>query len=804
MPAQVPIQDALIGLEFGHYRILEKIGSGGMGVVYRARDFHLDRDVALKLLHPGTIGDETARHRFRNEALALSKLNHPNIATIHDFDTQRDTDFLVMEYIAGRPLSARIAAGHLPESDLLPLALQLVEGLVAAHEHSVIHRDLKPANLLISGDNRLKILDFGLARFRLPVAESVTQSRLESQAMAGTFPYMAPEQLLGGDLDGRTDLYATGLILYEMATGQRAFAELSSGKLLDAMLHRPPVPPRQLNPKISRELERIISKCLEKSPVDRYQSARDLAVDLRRLQRDSTAEFIDSTPAGPDLARTLFRKKSFLAMLATILLLTAVGAILSRVGLRDILPHVLNRAPQVQSIAVLPLANLSGDPEREFFADGVTEELITQLGKSTGLRVISRQSVMQFKHTSLPLSEIARKLEVDAIVEGSVLQAGNRVRVTARLVPASSEKPLWAEQYDRDLRDILTVQAEVTQAIAAEIKLTLSPEEKARLAAPRPVNPEAYEAYLKGRAYWFQVSKPGYEEAEHYFQLALEKDPNYALAYSGLADVWLMRTDTGYLAASEVLDKAKAYAVKALELDPSLAEAHVSLANISLGLDHDQSAAEEHFRRAIQVNPSSAIAHFMYADFLISLHRNGEWDVEIHKCLALDPMYYFWRAFYGWHLIYLGRYDEAIENLQNVLTSNPNFSSAHMGLWGAYFKKHMDKEAYVEAVRFFEVLNDREAVEALHGGFAAGGYREAMKRAGDVLAARSEHSHVAGIRIARLYAHAHQNDLALAWLKRAVDANETPTSHLAVAWDWDALRPDPRFQELLRRLNLPQ
>jgi serine/threonine protein kinase/tetratricopeptide (TPR) repeat protein len=796
--------DSLIGLELSHYRIIEKIGSGGMGVVYLARDTHLDRDVALKLLHLGTISDESARHRFHNEAHALSKLNHPNIATIHDFDTQRGTDFLVMEYIPGSPLSTRLAAGPLPESELLALALQLVEGLIAAHNHSVIHRDLKPANLLITNDGRLKILDFGLAKLRLPVTESVTQSQLESHSIAGTFPYMAPEQLLGGDLDGRTDLYATGLILYEMATGQRPFAELPSGKLLDAILHRPPIPPRQLNSKLSFGLEHIISKCLEKNPAERYQSAKELAVDLRHLQRDSSAETVPFSIPPPAPARSFLRSKSFFAFLATLLLLSSLATAFFLHRYRGLFSSFLSDAPRIQSIAVLPLTNLSGDPDREFFADGVTEELITQLGKSTGLRVISRQSVMQFKHTSLPLSEIARKLDVDAVVEGSVLQSGNRVRVTARLVPASTEKPLWAEQYDRDLRDILTLQAEVTQAIAGEIKLKLSPEEKARLASPRPVNPEAYEAYLKGRFYWFQVSKPGFEEAERYFRLALEKDPNYALAYSGLADVWLMRTDTGYLAPSEVLDKAKAYALKALELDPSLAEPHVSLANISLDLDHDWAAAERHFKRAIQVNPNSAIAHFMYADFLICLHRNAEWDVELHKCLALDPMYYFWRTFYGWHLIYLGRYDEAIENLQNVLSSNPNFSSAHMGLWGAYFKKHMDKEAYAEAVRFFQVLDDQEAVDALKAGFVAAGYREAMKRAGDVLAARSQRTHVSGVRIARLYAHAGQNDLALTWLKKAVDTNETPTLHLAVAWDWDALRPDSRFQDLLRRLNLPQ
>ncbi|HXX99744.1 MAG TPA: protein kinase [Candidatus Limnocylindrales bacterium] len=804
MPPQVPAQDPLIGLEFGHYRIESKVGSGGMGVVYLARDSHLDRHVAIKLLHPGTIADDSARHRFHNEARALSKLNHPNIATIHDFDSQGGTDFLVMEFIPGKPLSNRLATGPLPESALLPLALQLTEGLIAAHDHAIIHRDLKPANLVLTDDGRLKILDFGLARLRVPLAESVTQSELETHSLAGTFPYMAPEQLLGGDLDARTDLYSTGLILYEMATGQRPFSELPSSKIFDAILHRAPLPPHQLNPKLSSELETIITKCLEKDPARRYQSARELAVDLRRLQRDSSADtLVFDRPRGTPI-RSLLRNKLFLASLAALFLLAILATTFFLLGARNPLRALFLGSSRIQSIAVLPLANLSGDPEREFFADGVTEELITQLGKSTNLRVISRQSVMQFKHTSLPLSEIARKLDVDAVVEGSVLQSGNRVRVTARLVPASTEKPVWSEQYDRDLRDVLTLQAEVTQAIAGEIKLKLSPEESARLSVSRPVNPEAYEAYLKGRFFWYQISKTSNEEAGRYFQLALEKDPNNALAYSGLADVWLMRTDSGYALPSEVLEKAKAYALKAVKLDPSLAEPYVSLANITIDLDHDWAAGERFFQRAIQANPSSAIAHFMYADALICRHRVADWEIEIQRTLALDPLYFFWRTFYGWQLTYLGGYDEAIQVLQAALVSKPDFSSAHLGLWVAYFKKNMNNEAFASAVHFFEDLNDRETVNALHSGFAAGGYREAMKRGGDVLAARAQHSHVSAVRIARLYAHAGENDVALTWLEKAVSANETPTTHLAVARDWDALRPDPRFQVLLRRLNLPQ
>jgi Tfp pilus assembly protein PilF len=435
----------------------------------------------------------------------------------------------------------------------------------------------------------------------------------------------------------------------------------------------------------------------------------------------------------------------------------------------------------------------------------MTEELITQLGKVTSARVISRQSVMQFKGTKMPLGEIAQKLGVDAVVEGSVLRSGNRVRVTARLVDAAAEKPVWTEEYERDLRDVLTLQDEVTHAIATEIRTKINPQEQAHPPTPRPVNPEAYEAYLKGRFEWYKITKQGNENAERYFHLALEKDPNYALAYSGLADVWLMRTDSGYAAPSETIPQAKAAVLKALQLDDTLSEAYVSLANIETGYDRDPASAEQHFRRAIELNPSSADAHFMYADYLISHKRNQEWQAEIQQAMSLDPMSSFLRCFYGWHLIYLGRYDEAIDLLQKVAATQPNFSSVHLGLWGAYYRKHMDKEALEEAVRFYELLPDYEEVAAaLKTGYQQSGYRAGMKRGADALAERAKHSHVAGIKIARLYAHAGDKDRAVFWLQKAYEAREIPLTHLAVAWDWDQLRPDPRFQDLLRRMNLPQ
>lgn len=792
------------GATLGHYQVLEKIGAGGMGEVFRAHDRHLDRDVAIKVLPPGTLDDESARKRFHREALTLSKVNHPNIATIHDFDTEEGSDFLVMEFIPGISLNRRLALRPLPEKEVLSLGIQLADGLAAAHEHGIVHCDLKPGNLILTGDGRLKILDFGLARFRRQLADAdETQSTLLGERLSGTLLYMAPEQLLGEHIDTRTDIHAAGLVLHEMATGKRAFAESPSGQLIGAILRHPPLPLRQLNHKLSPELERIVSKCLEKDPANRYQSAKELAVDLRRLEREAqSGHTAGAAPAGPIPSPVRLSRKAMLAVLAIASALALV-MVLVFPRLREWQGQRSGSLPRFQALAVLPLVNLSGDPARDYFADGMTEELITQLGKVTSARVISRQSVMQFKGTKMPLAEIAQKLKVDAIVEGSVLQSGSRIRVTARLVDAAAEKPVWTDEYERDLRDVLSLQGELTSAIAAEIRVKLTPQAQARLANPRSVNPEAYEAYLRGRFEWYKISKQGLEDAQRYFRLALEKDPNYALAYAGLADVWLMLADSGYTSPSETIPNAKASALKALELDDTLSEAHVSLANIETGYEKDWPAAERNFKRAIELNPSSADAHFMYADYLISLGRNQEWQTEIQHALNLDPMNFFPRCFYGWHLIYLGRYDEAIDLLQKVLAAQPNFSSAHLGLWGAYYKKHMQKEALQEAVKFFEALNDQETVAALNSGYQKAGYSEGMKRAADTLAARAQHSHVAGVRIARLYAHAGDADQALLWLQKAYDAKETPLVHLAVAWDWDQLRSDPRFQDLLRHMGLP-
>jgi TolB-like protein/DNA-binding winged helix-turn-helix (wHTH) protein len=459
--------------------------------------------------------------------------------------------------------------------------------------------------------------------------------------------------------------------------------------------------------------------------------------------------------------------------------------------------------PPIRSLAVLPLSNLTGDPQQDYFVDGMTDALITDLAKIRTVKVISRTSVMRYKGTNKALPEIAQALGVDGILEGSVQRSGGRVRITAQLIRAATDTHLWAESYERDSRDVLTLQAEVARAVAREINVALTPEESTHLSRARRVNPEAYEAYLKGQSHWYWLSREHLNTALEYFELALQKDPNYARSYVGVGNVWLVRGDSGFMPPSEAMPKAKAAISEALALDDTLSDAHVALANIMALYDHDWSAAEREFRRAVDLNPNNAEGHFMYADFLISMKRVDEWSTEIHRTLDLDPFNPFFQCFYGWQLIYVQRYDEAIAQLSKVLATQPDFSSAHMGLWGAYYKKGMNDEALAEAVKFFVVLHDHEVADALTRGYAEGGYARAMHLGAEVLAARSKRTHVPAVRIARLYAHAGDKDEVLRWLHKAYDERETPLLHLGVAGDWDLLRTDPRFHDLLRGMRFP-
>ncbi len=784
----------MIGQTLGHYRILEKVGAGGMGVVYRARDEQLDRDVAVKVLPPGTLSDDTTRRHFRKEAMALARLNHPNIETVYEFGTQDGMDFLVMEYVPGKTLADRLTRGTLPEKEVVALGIQIAAGLEEAHERGIVHRDLKPANIAITAKGRAKILDFGLAKLLRPVSEGTTEFFTDSQAAAGTLPYMPPEQLMGDLVDARADIYTIGAVLYEMATDRRAFPEELTSRLMDAILHQPPVTPRALNPRISTALETIILKCLDKDPDRRYQSAKELLVDLQRLASPSSSY---PPPPRPSVWGRVARMTAYGA---AGLLTLAVGLIAMNVGgLRDRLMG-RTRPAQIRSIAVLPLGNLSGDPREDYFADGMTEALITELAQIGGLRVISRTSVMVYKGAKKPLPQIARELQVDAVVDGSVQRSGDKVRINADLIEASTDRHLWAKSYERDLRDILTLQSAVARAIAEEVQIKLTPAEQARLIKSRQVNPEAFEAYLAGRFYWNKRTAEGLEKSITYFQRAISKDPNYALAYAGLADSYHVLPELSAIPVEVAFPKARSAALKALAIDDSLGEAHSALANVKEDYDWDWKGAEEEYKRAIELSPGQVLAHASYSNLLLELGRLPEALSEARVAQQLDPLSAMANDNLSAVLYYAGQYDQAVEQCRKTLDIDPLSPQAHRHLGQVYVQKQFYGEAVSELKKAMELSRgSTEAIAELGYVFGVSGKKDDARH---VLLELKSATDASAYRLAIVYVGLAEKEKALEALKEAVNRRSPGVVHLKVSPLFQELRSDERFQELLIYMGL--
>ncbi len=789
----------MIGQTLSHYRILEKIGVGGMGEVYLARDERLERDVAVKLLPQSELVDPSARKRLRKEAAALSKLNHPNIETLLDFESVEGLEFLVVEYVAGVTLSELLGRDPMPEKEIARLGMQLASGLAAAHAQKIVHRDLKPSNLRITPDGRLKILDFGIAKVLKPQheitgMETTTDSGTGREAAVGTLPYMAPEQLQSDPADARTDIFAAGGVLYEMATGQRPFREEIASRLIDAILHQPVVPPRAFNGRISPELERIIVKCLEKGPENRYQSAQELEVDLRQLAVPRTT----SPLPPPHQAHSRWKMGGVAGALAFVL---AAGLLLLNAGgLRDRLLGMGGHA-QIASLAVLPLENLSGNPDQDYFADGMTDQLITDLGQIKALRVISRISIMQYKAVKKPLPEVARALHVDAIVEGTVLRAGDQVRINAQLIYAPTDKQLWTKSYERDLIDVLKLQGDVASAIANEVRIAVTQQEREHLAGAPPVVPAAYEAYLRGRYEWYKGTEHDWLKARQYFEKAAQLDPNYAPAYAGLADYYWL---TDELPPAIKMPKAKEYALKAVGIAPNLAEAHTALGEVRFMEDWNWPEAEREFKRALELDTGSLEAHLRYADYLSEMGRADEALAEAHRAQGLDPLSISTQVMIGWTFYYARRYDEAIKECQKVVDLEPNSVNAHDCLGLSYLAKKMYQNATGECQKAASLSgNDLNRTVGLARAYALA---RNQTQANDVLKewqARAHGGYVPPSFFAQVYVALGQGKQGLAWLKKAYQERDPYLTRIKVDPAFDPIRSEPAFRDLIQRLGLP-
>jgi serine/threonine protein kinase len=781
----------MIGQTLGHYLLIEKIGAGGMGVVYKARDERLDRDVAVKVLPAGALADDEARTRFRKEALALSRLNHPNVATIHDFNTEGGVDFLAMEYISGVTL-AEMQTGGLPEAEVVRLGRQAAEALDAAHEQGLIHRDLKPGNIMVTAKGLVKLLDFGLAKLLRPSGPvDKTLTFAASESFSGTLAYMSPEQLEGRPADQRTDIHALGIILYELATGKRLFAQEAPSQIVEAILHGKAEIPAMLDPGLSEGLERIIFKCLEKQPADRYASARELIADLGRLESGDLAG-LTAGKTSRRSARSLWRRPVPLAA-ASALTLAALLFGLNVGGLRGLVAG-RSKAPGVQSLAVLPLKNLSQAPDQDYFAEGITDSLITELGQVGSLRIISSTSVGQYKKTDKSLPQIAKELNVGLIVEGSVQRSGDRVKIMAKLIRPSDEKQLWGKSFERNVGDVLALQSEMAGDITREIGIRLSEETSLQLAKRRTVDPRALDAYLKGV----------YSGDTENFAQAIRIDPDFALAYTKLASAFFYSGLFGDIPPREAFSKMKAAALKALEKDDTLGEAHGFLAVAYLHNDLNWADAEKEFKRAFVLNPSLAQIHHLYAHYLMAMNRIDESLSEVKMAEALDPFSWDKSQCFGWHCLFAKGYDDAVMMALDGVRADPKNSWAHVILGWAYEQKSMIPEAIAELQAALTLWKDNSLPLAglAHAYAASGRTKEAREILGKLLE-MSKRTYVPAYDIAVVYEGLGDDAQAFEWLTKAYDERSGFLVYIKCDRRFDRIRSDPRFESLIQRVGLP-
>ena len=829
-------KESMLGQMIGHYEIVSQLGAGGMGEVYLAKDTKLDRKVALKILPSQLAADRSRMQRFVQEAKAASALNHPNILTIYEIGEVDDQRFIATEFIDGMTLRERLSS-PLDIEDALDIAIQTSSALAAAHKVHIIHRDIKPENIMIRAEDQLaKVLDFGLAKITQQRPADVSANSAVDTLLANTMPgvvmgtlaYMSPEQALGQDVDERSDIWSLGVVLYEMIAGCSPFIASSSNEIISSILSRHPAPPlTRFAHDVPERLQEIVDKALTKNKDERYQTSKDLLIDLKRLKqtletktavkrstgvaasREITTEAsVSRTQSASSLEYIVNQVHSYktAAIVTAALLLISIGAIVTFYVSRDQSSTVGTNA--FGSIAVLPFVNADSDPETNFIADGITDNIIERLSQLPNLKVISHSAVFHYKDRQSDPRTIGTELAVEAVLTGRLMRRNDDLTITLELVNARDNSHIWGTHYERKLSELLALQREIPLDVSERLRLTLSGESKERLTRAHTDNPEAYRLYLRGRYSWETFTQNGAKDAVRYFEEAIKKDPNYAPAYAGLADAYMFgfgREVGPAVPQKEVHRRARMAATKALSIDPQLGEAHVALAQVILLDEWDFVGAEREFKRALELDPSNSDAYHQYSHLLLLLGRVNDSFVESKKFLELDPVSQTPIAHLAYHYLYARQYDEAIREYQKEHQLFADVLPAtYFRLGRAYYQKGMFKEAVAEYLKGFSATGSPpDKIAELRKAFESSGIRGFYQELIEQFKAKPQ-TEQSPVDIAEFYARLDEKDQAFAWLEKAYVQHSDGLLRLKEELGFDNLRSDPHYADLLRRIGLPQ